>query len=70
MDLLKPVWVDPGLPSNGITLLERAEVETDKKQAENKTNTQMSPRLAENEITLILFLYHEAIMHMCGDDRG
>lgn len=34
MDLLKPVWVDPGLPSPGITLLERAEVETDKKQAE------------------------------------
>lgn len=65
MDLLKPVWVDPGLPSPGITLLERAEVETDKKQAEYKTNTQMSPRLAKNEMEFYFY-----IMHMCGDDSG
>ncbi len=42
--------MDPGLPSPGITLLERAEVETDKTQAEYKTNTQRSPRLAKDEM--------------------
>lgn len=35
MDLFKPVWVDPGLPSPGITLLERAEWKPI--TAENKT---------------------------------